>query len=166
MNVPRRRGLGRVGVAVSVEPDQSERLVLAREMAVDPAIEPIAMLWSPPSTSGIRPFSRLRCHLLPQLVADREDRRLVAKLSLADLLGLGDHHVEVPESWTLWPSCSRCELQIRDADRRGAHVDAAPAGAEIDGHADHLDVALPHGHEGGSLAAASNPANFARSRGS
>ena len=73
---------------------------------LEPAIEPIAMLWSPPSTSGMRPSPRLRSTSLPQRVARGEDRRLVAELARADRWVSGIITSRSPKSSTLWPSAS------------------------------------------------------------
>ena len=154
MNVARRRGVGSVRIAVRVEPNKAQRLPLAREEAgrARHRADRDAVVAAEDQRQPV-PLEAL-LHRRPQLLAERHDRRLVPELPLADLLGLGDHHVEIAGVLDLVPELLEARLEIGDADGRGPHVDAAATGAEVDGNADHVDVALLGGHGQRSLARA------------
>ena len=51
--------------------------------------------------------------------------------------GLGDRRRHVPEVDTPMSDRLQPSIEPRIPDRRGAHVDAAPPGAEVEGSADH-----------------------------
>ena len=92
------------------------------------------------------PVIEAAVHCFHEILAGGEDRLLVAQPSGADLLGLGDHHIEIAVVLDLVSQVLELLLQIRDADRGGAHVHASTARAEVDGDTDHTDIARLLGH--------------------
>jgi hypothetical protein len=60
---------------------------------------------------------------------------------------LGDRRLDVSPVGAVEPELGEAPFEAGVPDRRGPHVDAAAAGAEIEGGADDRDLALRHGAE-------------------
>ena len=109
-----------------------------------PAIVPIATEWSPPSTTGVAPApsaSPTRSRSVSQ--TSRISFRYLRRGSPGPCVS-GIFTCRSPRSSTSWPSCGDLRVHLRHAERRGAHVDAAAAGAEVEGHADEGHASLRH----------------------
>src|SRR5581483_6671275 len=74
------------------------------------------------------------------------DRPQVARLRVADVGCLGDVRVDVAPVDALAPELRDPLLEAGVADRGGPHVDAAPAGAEVEAGADDCDGLCFGGH--------------------
>ena len=136
--------LGGVRVGVGVEPDEAELLL--------PPVEV-------PGEAGDRPHrhrvvaaehdrrrSRLErlAHAVAQRLADLEDLLQVLEARVAGPWVSGIFTCRSPQSSTSWPSCGDLRVHLRHAERGGAHVDAAAAGAEVEGNADEGHASLRH----------------------
>ena len=146
MDVAGRRRVGGVGVAVGVEPDQSDRVALAREVVARAGHGPDGDAVIAAEDERRSPLSQAPLDLLAQLLARGEHRLLVAQLAGSDLLRLGDLDVDVAEIDDLVAERFEARLEVGDANRGRPHVDAAAAGAEVDGNANDFDVTLLGGH--------------------
>ena len=147
MDVAARRRLGRVGIAMGIEPDQAERFALAGVEVRGAGHRADGDAVIAPQHQWHTALGEALVHGLHEVLARRQDGLLVAQLAGADLLGLGDHDVQVAVVLDLVPQLLQALLEVRDPDRGGAHVDPAATCAEVDGHADHTDTALLLGHE-------------------
>ena len=158
VDVARGRGVRRVRVAVGVEPDEPDRIPLAREVTARAGDRADREAVIAAQDQGQPALLERLLDPLAQLGAGGEDRGLVAELVLPHLLGLGDHDVEVARVGDPVAESFEPRLEVGDPDRRGAHVDAAPARSEVHRDADNLDVALGLSHEPRSLTVGPDPA--------
>ena len=133
VDVPARRGLGAVQVAVRIEPEHAagpgrrrhpadrpdrDRVIAAEDQRDEPA--------------GARPRDE-RCDAL----AGALDRRQVAGVRIAGVGRLGDVDLDVAPVDADAPEPRDPLLEAGVADRRGPHVHPTPPGPEIQPSADH-----------------------------
>ena len=112
-------------------------------------------------------------HVLGDLLADAHDRPEVARVGDALLGRLGHRRADVAPVVDDEAEAAQVRVQLRVADRRRAHVDAAPALAEVEPGADHRDglagrrlrLVCAHGAEDTSIRLADTLAALTRERG-
>ena len=135
VDVSGRRGLGTVEVAVRVEPEDPAGPLCAREPAERSERDGVV--------AAEHEGQSVALHRAHDQVGDPRTRLLdlreEAHPLVSDGAGLGDGRPDVAPVLTAPPESLYPRLQPRVPDRRGAHVDAAPAGSEIERGADHRD---------------------------
>src|SRR4030095_5111991 len=89
--------LRRVRIAVRIEPDHAERLALLGEVAGRARDRADREAVIAAEHERHAPLAETALDLATQLLARCEDRLFVAELALADLLSLGNLHVEIDE---------------------------------------------------------------------
>ena len=104
-----------------------------------PPSVPIAIEWSPPSTSGTSGLVGRLADEPRDALADLHDRREVAGRGIADVGRLGHRRADVAPVGDLAAELADARLELRVADRRRPHVDAAAPGPEIEPGADDRD---------------------------
>jgi hypothetical protein len=140
VHVAGRRGVGRVQVAVCVDPDDAAGTAHLRHP--DERAERDGMVAAEDERE--RAASRRRGDEARDLLADVEDLVEEARVLAADRFRLDDRRAHVSLVGDRDAELLRqVLLELRVADRRRAHVDAAPARAEVERRADHRD--LPEG---------------------
>ncbi len=146
--LPLERRRRRVHVAVRVDPDQADRQIarLLRPRRPRPPTDPAARLWSPPSTSGIAPSSSDCSARLIELLADLRDVADVFLALVAQLLRFRDRRGEIAFVDDGVAERGDALAEAGDAKRRRPHVDAAPAAAEVERHADDVNGLGRHNH--------------------
>ena len=103
-----------------------------------PPSVPIAIEWSPPSTSGRSPAPRASLDEPGDPLADLHDRRRgSARAGRPPSVASGTGERDVAPVGDVAAELADARLQPRVADRRRPHVDAAPPGAEVEPGADH-----------------------------
>src|SRR5258708_21023166 len=104
----------------------------------------------PPEHDGHRAFAEGAVDLVALLLAGVADLLEVLHARIAGIVRLLDENVDVPVIGDLVAERAHARMDLRDAERGRPHVDAAPSGSEVQGHADEPD--LLRGHDPATLA--------------
>jgi hypothetical protein len=141
VDIPGRRRLGRVQVAVSVEPQHAPRPrgCQPAQRAHRDRMVPAEHQWQPTLAAG-------SLDLVCDPRAGLEDLIQEPGALGARLTRLGDRRLNVPAVLDFDPGTLEPLAEARVADRRRAHVDAAAARAEIERRSDDRYTGRRHGH--------------------
>ena len=139
--LPLERGRGRVHVAVRVDPEQADRQPLGRSCAQAAAAPPSRRRGCDrrraPAASRRRRATRAT--RVVELLADAGDVADVFLPFVAPFLRLGNRRRQIALVDDGVAEGGEPLAEAGDAKRRRPHVHAAPAAAEIERHADHVD---------------------------
>ncbi len=116
-------------------------------VAASPPSVPSAIEWSPPRTIGTEPSLATAATRRGNALAGVLDLGEEASTRVAGRGRLRDHGLDVAPVRALEPETRQALVQARVADRRGPHVHAATAGAQVERATDDCDLSLVHGQE-------------------
>jgi hypothetical protein len=135
VNVPGGARLGSVQIAVGVDPQHTAGLRAVDETAERAERDRMVAA----EDERHPPFVPRSSDLFGDPFAGTQDLAEVARPSVTDRRGLRDRGLHVPQIGAVAPQLTDPRLQLRIADRRGAHVHTPPAGTEIERRADDRD---------------------------